>query len=193
MENYERLSDMNDLGNSFKFDNNHAFDGFNKKENKKDDSEHEAELIEPENDQVADEPAPLELNNKERKVLTNWLDAEYSSAFLYKKVKLNYSHYVSSPINKNKDIDINDPIVVYEFLKKYTNILYDYDCDSETEKTVVNALEAELKEYYLKHSTDGLEEFLDKKFRELKEKYLVIKPDEIPAEKISKMLFIKEY
>ena len=195
MENYERLSDMNDLTNSFKFNNNHAFDGFNKKENQKEDSENDSASDEQNTEETSDNsPAPQILDTKKRKVLTDWLDAEYNSAFQYKKINM----YCTSEIsvcsnNKEKGIDIEDPIVVYEYLKKYTNILYDYNCDKETEKFITNTLEKELKEYFYKNSTEGLEKYLDERFKQLKETFLVIKKEEIPVEKINKMLFVKEF
>ena len=191
MENYESLSDMNDLSNSFKFNNNHSFDGFNKQEQKKEEEHEEDSQQDESNNNTAENPIKLDgINPRERKVLTNWLDAEYTSAFQYKKINLNYSPYATSSIKK--EVDINDPIVIYEYLKKYMNVLYDYDCDKDTEKVITDTLEKELKDYYLKNYDNGLEKHLDEIFKGLKEKYLLqIQKEQIPAEKINKMLFIK--
>ena len=179
---------MKDLNNSFfRFNNMFGFDEFNQDEKQK--NKHEEEKTDSENEmtEISDinSPAPKIDLTKERRVLTNWLDAEYNSAFQYKKS-------ISVPITKEckirneNPIDIEDPIIIYDYLKKYTNFLYDYNCPKEIERFITNNLTEELKKYYKQHSVRGLDEYLNAQFIKLKNKYLLTMPDKAVTTEIPK-------
>lgn len=186
---------MKDLNNSFfRFNNMFGFDEFNQDEKQKENNDEDKSETEEEQKEAKDlnSPAP-DISIKQRKIMTDWLDAEYNSAFQYKKVNVkpcpsNIYNNVSNP-NTNNDIDIEDPVVIYDFLKKYTNFLYDYNCPKELEKLIIDTLVSELKSYFKLHSTDGLDNHLNTQFIKLKNKYLSSIKNEnttnIPTDKIS--------
>ena len=173
---------MKDLNNSFfRFNNMFGFDEFNQneKQNEKDsndESEQEEEKQESSKNLYAPEPQ-IDFT-KQRKIMTDWLDAEYNSSFHFKKVNVtapnNAYHNQKSENIKNEFIDIEDPIVIYDYIKKYTNFLYDYNCPKDIEKIIVNKLVTELKSYYKLHSTEGLDAHLNRQFIKLKNTYLSI-------------------
>lgn len=173
---------MNDLTNSFfKFNNSFKFDEFNQDEKQNDKNESNESDGKEEEKKASDinEPAPKIDLTKGRKMLSDWLDAEYNSTFQYKKVTIPIKKIYNTS-KQSKELDINDPIIIYDSIKKYANFLYDCDCPKETEKIIVDCLEKEFKEFYSKnHSTDGLDKHLNTIFIKLKNKYL------LKAEKIT--------
>jgi len=182
---------MNDLTNSFfKFNNSFKFDEFNQDEKQNDKNENsESDSEEEKKASDINEPAPKIDLTKGRKMLSDWLDAEYNSTFQYKKVTVPIKNVYNSN-KKSTELDINDPITIYDSIKKYANFLYDCDCPKETEKFIIECLEREFKEYYeKKHSTEGLDKHLNTIFIKLKNKYLLnannITPPIIPQNKIT--------
>ena len=168
---------MKDLTDNsfFRFNNMFAFDEFNQNENQNENNDEKNSENKEEKQEISDinAPSPEIKISKERKVLTNWLDAEYNSSFQYKKVN---TVPITDTYKQNKfykELDIDDPVIIYDYLKKYTNFLYDYDCPKDIENIIVRALENELKEYYKLHSTEGLDKHLNNQFIKLKNKYLL--------------------
>ena len=171
---------MKDLNNSFfRFNNMFGFDEFNQDEKQKENNEENKSETKEESSEVKDlnSPAP-EISIKQRKIMTDWLDAEYNSAFQYKKVNTVPIKNVYNTNEKSKELDINDPVVIYDFIKKYANFLYDCDCPKEIEKIIIDSLEKEFKEYYKLQSAEELDRHLNTQFIKLKNKYL-LKPDNL--------------
>ena len=166
---------MNDLTNSFfKFNNSFKFDEFNQDEKQNDKNENsESDSEEEKKASDINEPAPKIDLTKGHKMLSDWLDAEYNSNFHYRKVTVPIKKAYNTNII-SEELDINDPITIYDSIKKYANFLYDCNCPKETEKIIIECLEREFKEYYnKKHSTEGLDKHLNTIFIKLKNKYLL--------------------